>query len=227
MYSTPDDNEYQYYELVLQWPPAFNVGGGSHRGMNYGYWTIHGLWPSRIKNPESYPCTCTQEEFNIDALTSIMNSMNTYWPSLKNDDYASFWGHEWQKHGTCCTPYLLNQFDYFNTTLALRHKINPGSLPGNMPPSSQKAYSFDEVYGNLRAHGDVVLHCNFDHSTGNQMLFEVMFCMTASKHPNQFACPRKVREASTPKCDPLRPIYILPSAAPAVLVDAEETTIIL
>jgi ribonuclease I len=207
--STPGDAHYEFFELVLQWPPAF----GTNLGSMVGHWTIHGLWPSRIQNSETYPCTCSDQRFREDELVSIMPLMREYWPSFKSTDYSSFWAHEWEKHGTCCIPLLKTQLQYFNTTLNLRLRTDPGPWLGDFQPSAQNSYPYDEVYKRLSRNGDVALHCSH-HGDGKQALTEVILCMTATKDPIQFTCPKKVQENTSPRCNPNSPIFILPVAQP-------------
>jgi ribonuclease T2 len=87
------------------------------------YWkynfTIHGLWPQYIDN--GYPSYCTNEQFDPTIPENIgMDIMTQYWENVKSeitdDDYDSFWEHEWDKHGTCSG---LTQYQYFNNTINL------------------------------------------------------------------------------------------------------------
>jgi len=218
---TPDDPSFEYFELMLQWPPAYDHNG-SKLGKRISHWTIHGLWPSRIEDPVNYPCQCSTEPFDESKLETIMKDMNFYWPSLETSDYANFWAHEWEKHGTCCMPYLKTQMQYFETTLGLRKSLDPGSLLDDMKPSADTAYSYHEINARLSAGGDIVLHCRSETrfqgsmETKVQALVEVMICITASGTPSQFNCPDNVRAASHPVCDPAKPVYILPSEMPSL-----------
>jgi ribonuclease I len=196
---------FDYFELVLQWPPAF----GSNLGSKVSHWTIHGLWPSRIQNAETYPCQCTQESFRESVLDPIRGTMDKLWPSLKDgNDNAYFWSHEWEKHGTCCAPHMTSQFVYFNTTLALRLRNDPSELLGDLKPSVHP-YPFETMAQRLGKNGAVVMHCH-NHGSEKQALVELVLCMSASKKPSQFACPELVRQHSTGLCDPRFPINLIP-----------------
>ena len=89
---TPDDDSFDYFLLALQWPPAF--------GRLVSHFTIHGLWPSRsVGDATTYPCNCGKsEQFDLGKLQPIRKKLETDWPSLKSNDDASFWEHEWSKH---------------------------------------------------------------------------------------------------------------------------------
>ena len=53
---------FDYELLVMQWGPAFGQPPK-------GYFTLHGMWPSRSgSNEATYPCDCTQEPLNATAL---------------------------------------------------------------------------------------------------------------------------------------------------------------
>lgn len=176
------------------------------------HWTIHGLWPSRVQRPQSYPCECTKEAFNQQEVTSLLPLMRKYWPSFKSNDYASFWSHEWEKHGTCCRPHIKTQFQYFNTTLNLRLKVDPGMMLQKLKPSLDQGYSFMQLYDALAAEGDVGLHCA--HRDDRQVLTEVDFCMTARPQPARFPCPKVSIAGASSRCDAYRLIYILPANLP-------------
>lgn len=78
-------------------------------------WSIHGLWPQYSYN--SYPSYCSNEKFDFNKLTLLIDDLNKYWYSTegKNED---FWKHEWEKHGTCMFD-KLDEFDYFKKSLTL------------------------------------------------------------------------------------------------------------
>lgn len=161
---------YDYLLLVQEWPADF----GSSSAPNDTY-TMHGLWPSRntTATADSYPCSCTHEEFDASQLASIRKDLNTYWPTLMpgNTD-QSFWDHEWSKHGTCAGPH--NQLGYFNTTLSWRRELdvyNVLAASSVVPGKSYNASDFDAAF--TKAHGAAaMLGCD----RGNK-LREVSFCL--------------------------------------------------
>jgi ribonuclease I len=179
-------------------------------GKQLSYWTIHGLWPSRIIDAASYPCTCSRESFDWDQVSPLESRLNKYWPSLKDSNYQSFWAHEWGKHGTCSRPYLKTQYDYFNTTLILRKRNNPGVFLKDFLPSFDTGYSFDEL--NSKFPRTTILSCH-NVGTEEQTLESVTLCMTASSQSVQFDCPDQVFSTTRTLCNPEFPIYILPTDA--------------
>lgn len=79
--------------------------------------TIHGLWPNR--NDGSYPSSCTNEALDPALLADLSSDLGSKWPNVKamsGSEHASFWSHEWSKHGTCSG---LDQKSYFATALGL------------------------------------------------------------------------------------------------------------
>jgi ribonuclease T2 len=202
--STINDKHFDYFDLVLQWPPGF----GSSIGDTVSHWTIHGLWPSRLIQAASYPCTCTSEPFDKSQIASIENTMREFWPSLMNSDSPSFWKHEWEKHGTCSTPYVKTQLEYFKKTLDLRAANDPGKILAKFVPSQVKPYPLLSIVASFKK--KVILTCQ-NRDTSNQNLESVVFCMTKASNPVQFDCPDAVIDAYSGKCSSKSPIFILPA----------------
>jgi hypothetical protein len=85
---------------------------------NFGYDTIHGLWP----DPESSCTSCTSEKFDEAKLSSsTLSGMNKYWPTCQSGTNHDFWDHEWSKHGTCSG---MTQDKYFSEALSLYSSYN-------------------------------------------------------------------------------------------------------
>ncbi len=102
---------FDYFILVLQWNSTI-----------HDYWTIHGLWPSKIIGEDTYPCECKYDPFNVSNLYEIKDQLDIFWPSKFNSN-EQFWAHEWSKHGTCIPDFT--QFNYFSTVLTLREMYDP------------------------------------------------------------------------------------------------------
>lgn len=78
-----------------------------------GVTTLHGLWPQWAED-------CSGPAFDVNALSSIRNEMNTNWPSCEGSGgNVAFWQHEWEKHGTCSRLAILQ---YFTTALNLHQQ---------------------------------------------------------------------------------------------------------
>ena len=171
------DNAFDYMLLVEQWPGAWEKTNPTH-------FTLHGLWPSRVGSDEcSYPCTCTNERFDEGAISSIMEDMKEYWPSLEGSGNEGFWSHEWGKHGTCAEVSSSSgskQLDYFSLALNWLKKTNVSvalEKAGIVPGASYDASAIqDALYTANGVKG--LLGCK----SGNS-LDSVSFCLdpTASR----------------------------------------------
>lgn len=92
-------------------------------------WSIHGLWPQYDIN--SYPSYCKIVKFNIDNIKCILNELEKYWYSEKQNikDDETFWEHEWKKHGSCLIGENINEYFYFSKTLNLYKEVIEKQLP--------------------------------------------------------------------------------------------------
>merc|ERR1719473_1086318 len=143
---TTSDDSYDYYLLVQQWPTTQSSTAWPE-GANTSDFSLHGLWPSRVgSDSATYPCACTQESFDESQLSDILTRMETNWASYTGDN-DGFWTHEWSKHGTCSTPLLTTQHDYFSKALDARFKtmlLVKLSQQGIVPDAT-KTYTSSEI----------------------------------------------------------------------------------
>ncbi|XP_027165356.1 ribonuclease 2-like isoform X1 [Coffea eugenioides] len=131
--------------------------------------TIHGLWPDY--NDGSWPACCNGPRYDSKEVlcltmlcfghehafnrTSIQNTISTltdvlkkYWPSLScsksstcHGGKGTFWAHEWEKHGTCCSPVIRDEYSYFLTAINVYSKYNVTQVlneAGYLPSNSEK-----------------------------------------------------------------------------------------
>jgi ribonuclease T2 len=71
------------------------------------------------RNDGTYPSSCTNESLDLALLADLSDELAAKWPNVKamsGPEHASFWGHEWSKHGTCSG---LDQRAYFAAALGL------------------------------------------------------------------------------------------------------------
>jgi len=193
---------YDFLLLVQQWPRDF--------GQNDDYTTLHGLWPSRdgTAGPaNSYPCTCTAEQFSEDNVKTILPDLQKYWPSLMGPN-DSFWSHEWSKHGTCTEQ---SQLTFFSTTLAMRKKYdfyaaltNAGMVEGTAYDAKVYDAAFTKAYG-------VPAELGCDNSNG---IREVSFCLSKFPAPAAIPCAASVTgtNGETTNCDRTQPISFVKTA---------------
>merc|ERR1711865_215206 len=67
---TTSDTSFDYLLLVQQWP-ATQPSASWPTGADITDFTLHGLWPSRTgSDVNTYPCTCTSEQFDSSRVSS-------------------------------------------------------------------------------------------------------------------------------------------------------------
>ncbi|KAB2602495.1 ribonuclease 2-like [Pyrus ussuriensis x Pyrus communis] len=146
--------EFDYFNLALQWPGTFCQrtryccsSNACCRGSNGPtVFTIHGLWPDY--NDGTWPACCTQKTFDEKEISTLHDALEKYWPSLScgkpsscHGGKGSFWGHEWEKHGTCSSPVVGDEYNYFLTTLNVYFKYNVTQIlneAGYVPSNTEK-----------------------------------------------------------------------------------------
>lgn len=147
------------------------------------FFTMHGLWPER--NDGNYPCTCTDQTFDVSKVKSIEDELNTYWPSL-NGPSDSFWKHEYEKHGTCAEDVFPDEFSFFNGTLALRAQYDAVTAlaAAGLRPSNSKGFTLPAFRKAMTAAYGTYPAVSCDQS-GN--IEGVTWCI--SKNLTAIACP--------------------------------------
>ncbi|KAJ8460904.1 hypothetical protein OPV22_033830 [Ensete ventricosum] len=156
--------EFDYFVLALLWPGT--ICQATHhccssnaccRSNPLPEFTIHGLWANY--NDGSWPACCSHSDFDIKKITSLLPTLEKYWPSLYCSSSSLcfggkglFWAHEWgkiliflsyntgigcffnicyQKHGTCSCPIIQDEYSYFSTALGLYFKNNMTEVLNN------------------------------------------------------------------------------------------------
>lgn len=146
--------KFDYFILALQWPGTYCrrsqkccSKNGCCRGENAPTrFTIHGLWPQY--NNGGWPSCCTKSHFDMDKISTLRDDLDKYWPSLScgspsacNGRKGSFWGHEWEKHGTCALSVIPDEYEFFRTSLIIYFKYNVSEVlseAGYVPSNSEK-----------------------------------------------------------------------------------------
>ncbi|XP_078434468.1 ribonuclease 2 [Wolffia australiana] len=129
--------EFDYFLLSLQWPGTFcrrtrhccPSNGCCKRSVDLEEFTIHGLWPNY--NDGTWPACCNNVFYDPKKISPLIGKLSKYWPTLSCSPSSTchggkglFWAHEWEKHGTCSSPVLQDEYSYFSTTLDLYFKYN-------------------------------------------------------------------------------------------------------
>lgn len=164
---------------------------------NVTTWTVHGLWPSLGTN-KTYPAYCNSSwKFEENQIVKIEGKMRIYWPKLifSSNSRISFWKHEWEKHGTCCTnlPKLNSEFNYFNVGLDFNRKFDLLSMlqEAQITPSRTKSYQLADirkaVVTGINGFKPYIHCCKGE--DGKQRVEEVMICLDAKKLTQLIDCP--------------------------------------
>jgi len=214
--SAKADFGFDYLHLVQEWPGSFcDTKKGCLWPTNEptkGF-LLHGLWPEFFNG--TWPEYCDPAApFNMTALSDLEDDLHTYWPSLMSPDQASFWAHEWTRHGTCMEPFFTSsaakEHDFFALTLKLREGFDAFAMLSSkgIGPASTTSWeavkmALEGTYGHK-----VEVGCNFD-KAGKRQLLEVRTCyQPVLGKIEAIDCPN---EGSAVQCgSPTAPIVIPP-----------------
>uniref|UniRef100_A0A2C9UVD8 Uncharacterized protein n=1 Tax=Manihot esculenta TaxID=3983 RepID=A0A2C9UVD8_MANES len=152
--ATQGQREFDYFKLALQWPGTYCQStrqccssNACCRGSNAPTeFTIHGLWPDY--NDGTWPACCRRSDFDEKEISTLLDGLQKYWPTLScgssstcHGTKGSFWAHEWEKHGTCSSPVVHDEYSYFVTVLNLFFKYNVTKVlneAGYIPSNTEK-----------------------------------------------------------------------------------------
>lgn len=152
--------EFDYFALAVQWPGTYCQrtrhccpSNGCCRPYPLTEFTIHGLWPDY--DDGTWPACCSSSEFDVKKILSLIPTLEKYWPSLScssaslcHGGTGLFWGHEWEKHGTCSYPIIQDEYSYFSKALDLYYKYNITNIlnsAGFLATNSEKYFVKDIV----------------------------------------------------------------------------------
>jgi len=167
---------FDFFLLSLQWPGSSCDGRNDCKIPTFVKdFTIHGLWPNSL-NTQHAEC-CYPNKFDENLIAPILNDMKNQWPSFFHTN-DQFWGHEWEKHGTCSnftTDLQQEQLIYFGATLKFHKQINLGKVlaDAGIVPSRTPVARADMVKAMKAAGYDGVIHCERDDET----ITEIRFCV--------------------------------------------------
>ncbi|CAI0556183.1 unnamed protein product [Linum tenue] len=175
---TSDAQGYDFFHLVMQWPPAVcNQPRSNCRAGIPRTFTIHGMWP--MTNRGGSPQNCPGRG-RVDRGT--LGAMDRQWPNLKRggrDPNSQFWTHEWNTHGTCSRMTLQNYFrravDRAATVDLLR------LLRSNRIQPDNRSYRRADIGAALHRYNPVV-KCNDVRSGGRtyKQIHEIRVCVSRS-----------------------------------------------
>lgn len=176
--------EFDFYYFVQQWPASYCDTTKSCcypvTGKPKEDFGIHGLWPNN--NDGSYPTECdSNNTFDYSQVVDLTSSLQENWPTLACPSAfgLEFWGHEWDKHGTCSETYL-DQHSYFAYALQLkeRAKTLQSLVAAGITPTDGKYYTLNEIKGAIKEATGFTpwIDCNKDVNKNHQ-LYQVYMCV--------------------------------------------------
>ncbi|KAL0385797.1 UNVERIFIED_CONTAM: Intracellular ribonuclease LX [Sesamum radiatum] len=183
--------DFDFFYFVQQWPASYC---DTRRGCCYPNtgkpdedFSIHGLWPNY--NSGKYPQNCDRESsLDRSTISDLVSRMHKDWPTLAcpSGDGMKFWGHEWEKHGTCTS---LDQHTYFQAALDLKSKANLLQVLGDAGIRPGKFYSLESIKQAIEGGVgyEAYIECNVD-PAGNHQLYQVYLCVDTSAS-NFIQCP--------------------------------------
>ncbi|KAL8525924.1 hypothetical protein ACS0TY_015231 [Phlomoides rotata] len=190
-----EQREFDYFKLALQWPATYCrrtrhccSSNGCCRGSNgpKGF-TIHGLWADY--NDGTWPSCCTGKKFDVKEVSTLLDSLNKYWPSLSCE-----------KHGTCSSAVTGDEYNFFVTALNIYFKYNVTEVlaeAGYVASSSEK-YPLGGIISAIENafHTTPVLECSGDAVEELYLCFYKNFeprdCALDSMVNSKKSCPNYV-----------------------------------
>ncbi|THG23270.1 intracellular ribonuclease LX-like [Camellia sinensis] len=130
-------------------------------------------------------------QFKTNQISDLASRLEKDWPTLAcpSGDGLKFWGHEWNKHGTCAES-VFDQHSYFQTALDLKNKANllQALTTADIRPNG-KFYHLESIKEAIRETVGVTpyIECNVD-TSGNHQLYQVYMCVDSSGS-NFIKCP--------------------------------------
>ncbi|CAD6241806.1 unnamed protein product [Miscanthus lutarioriparius] len=113
-------------------------------------------------------------------IKDLLAALERDWPTLSCKNGATnmdFWGHEWQKHGTCSA---FDQHRYFQRSLELKaaHNLTAVLAEAGIVPSDSATYFLSAVKDAIRGAtgSDAIVECNRN-TAGEAQLYKVYLCV--------------------------------------------------
>ncbi|KAL3724997.1 hypothetical protein ACJRO7_030069 [Eucalyptus globulus] len=191
-----NQREFDYFKLTVQWPGTFCrrtrhccSSNACCRGSNApAEFTIHGLWPDY--NDGTWPACCSRSGFDEKEISTLVDTLEKYWPSLScgspstcHGGKGSFWAHEWEKHGTCSSPVVRDEYNYFLTALNVYFKYNVTGVlnDAGYVPSNTEKYPLGGIVSAIQN----AFHVTPEIACSNGALQEVRLCFYKDFQPRE------------------------------------------
>ncbi|KAH9420641.1 hypothetical protein DERP_001069 [Dermatophagoides pteronyssinus] len=202
----------QGYRLVLRYPPGWCVAMPHDECDGPADWVIQGFWPtpiithSTIRFDHQHPLQfcCHKQQFNKKTLSSMIKSLERYWPSESYTNHYKYWQQQWHRYGACShDPTAIDQpisrirqydqidvAEYFALALDLFHRLRIRKWldDSNLKPSNDHSILTSKIRKTLNSHLNQMDHsslvyelrCAHSNNTtvthGRKILNEIRFC---------------------------------------------------
>lgn len=198
-----DDNSFDYFLFVREWPGSMTPNPVPSYVDTF---LLHGLWPNRYDG--SYPSFCNDSyPFRYSEISDIITQLDDAWYDALHDqaNASSFWGHEWDKHGTCAMSddCCGSEKKYFETAIKLHNSntIVQWLQNAGIVPSDSKQYSKDDFVSAIATGmgNDPLIRC--DSHNGKNVILDIGACF--DKDINPIKCPSSLIEQwqNEERCD--------------------------
>ena len=120
-------------------------------------WCIHGIWPTQYHKIAPEYCNKTLN-FDLAALESIEHTLEEKWMDVQHGlKPASFWKHEWEKHGTCASVLesMNTEIKYFQKGLDLLDYYDMKNVLGKASIYPGKQYPVETILNGIHKILDV------------------------------------------------------------------------
>jgi len=128
-----------------------------------------------------WPENCDKKDkLDLLQIKDLLAALERDWPTLSCKNGATnmdFWGHEWQKHGTCSA---FDQHRYSQRPLELKaaHNLTAVLAEAGIVPSDSATYFLSAVKDAIRGAtgSDAIVECNRN-TAGEAQLYQVYLCV--------------------------------------------------
>ncbi|PKI55281.1 hypothetical protein CRG98_024297 [Punica granatum] len=206
-----NQREFDYFKLTLQWPGTLcrrtrhccSSNACCSSSNSPAEFTIHGLWPDY--NDGTWPACCTQDNFDEKEISTLVDALQKYWPSYYCGSTStcyggkgSFWAHE--KHGTCSSSVVGDEYNYFVTTLNVYFKYNVTRVlfDAGYVPSNTEKYPLGGIITEIQN----AFHTTPEIACSNGAVQEIRLCFYKDFQPRDCAVTlpgMSVSKSSCPK----------------------------
>ncbi|KAJ3452014.1 ribonuclease t2 [Anaeramoeba flamelloides] len=197
-FAQASNHDFDYILMNLNWPGSQTNTFSS----SIDHFTLHGLWPNY--NSGSWPQYCTSEKFDKSDVDQDL--METWWTDVWSPSKEwSFWGHEWERHGTCLAEYdpvTKTQKGFFELGITLVSNLDfVGWLQeAGIKPSKTTSYKPADMLAAIKSHTeqDVFLGCG--KIDGVEQVETIVLCFSKGEH-EVMKCPDSAYSSWGKKCN--------------------------